>query len=139
MTDQQFIDQLKRHEGVRQSAYQDSMGYWTIGVGRLIDSKKGGKLSMEEIEYLLRNDIKRACTEVRAALPWFDSLSTNRQQVLINMAFNLGTKGLLGFKNTLEFVRTGQYDAAAKGMLASKWAKQVGNRSVELAEQMRNG
>ncbi len=139
MTDQQFIDQLKRHEGVRQSAYQDSLGYWTIGVGRLIDGKKGGKLSMEEIEYLLRNDIKRTCEEVRKALPWFDSLSTNRQQVLINMGFNLGTKGLLGFKNTLEFVRTGQYDAAAKGMLASKWAKQVGNRSVELAEQMRNG
>ena len=139
MTDQQFIDQLKRHEGVRQSAYQDSLGYWTIGVGRLIDGKKGGKLSMEEIEYLLRNDIKRTCEEVRKALPWFDTLSTNRQQVLINMGFNLGTKGLLGFKNTLEFVRTGQYDAAAKGMLASKWAKQVGNRSVELAEQMRNG
>ncbi len=139
MTDQQFIDQLKRHEGVRQSAYQDSLGYWTIGVGRLIDGKKGGKLSMEEIEYLLRNDIKRTCEEVRKALPWFDSLSTNRQQVLINMGFNLGTKGLLGFKNTLEFVRTGQYDKAAKGMLASKWAKQVGNRSVELAEQMRNG
>ena len=94
---------------------------------------------MEEIEYLLRNDIKRTCEEVRKALPWFDTLSTNRQQVLINMGFNLGTKGLLGFKNTLEFVRTGQYDAAAKGMLASKWAKQVGNRSVELAEQMRNG
>ena len=68
-----------------------------------------------------------------------------RRRVLQNMAFNLGIgsaatgKGLLGFKNTLEFVRTGQYDKAADGMLASKWAKQVKGRAVRLAGEMRNG
>ncbi len=139
MTDEEFIAQLKRHEGVREYAYQDSLGYWTIGVGRLIDKRKGGRLRPDEIDYLLSNDVTQACSEVKAALPWFDKLTVNRQQVLINMAFNLGTKGLLGFKNTLKMIENGQYDAAADAMLKSKWATQVGRRAVELSEQMRRG
>jgi len=31
------IEHLRAEEGVMPSAYQDPLGYWTIGVGRLID------------------------------------------------------------------------------------------------------
>ena len=139
MTDEEFVAQLKRHEGVREYAYQDSLGYWTIGVGRLIDKKKGGRLRPDEIDYLLANDIQEACEGIRGALPWFDKLTVARQQVLVNMTFNMGLKGVLGFKNTLKMIENGQYDAAADAMLKSKWATQVGRRAVELSEQMRRG
>jgi lysozyme len=59
--------------------------------------------------------------------------------VLVNMAFNMGINGLLGFKHTLELVRTGNYADAADAMLNSKWAEQVGPRAKRLSEQMRTG
>jgi lysozyme len=55
------------------------------------------------------------------------------------MCFNLGIKGLLEFKNTLAFIGAGDWERAANGMLASKWAKQVGMRAIELSELMRKG
>ena len=85
--------QLLREEGAESCAYQDSLGYWTIGVGRLIDSRKGGGLSNDEIDFLLENDIKRNYEAVLAALPWMEKLNDARQAVLIGMAFQMGLKG----------------------------------------------
>ena len=36
------VEQLRRNEGEVLHAYQDHLGFWTIGVGRLIDKRKGG-------------------------------------------------------------------------------------------------
>ncbi|MGU3777520.1 hypothetical protein [Burkholderia metallica] len=61
-----------------------------------------------------------------------------RQRVVINMAFNM-QGGLLTFTNTLAAMKRGDYAAAADGMLASKWAAQVGARATRLATMMRSG
>ena len=53
-----LVNMLKRHEGVRDKVYMCSAGYETIGVGRNI-SESGLGLSNDEIEYLLKNDIRR--------------------------------------------------------------------------------
>lgn len=136
--------QLTRHEGRpmnnhRAFAYQDHLGFWTIGVGRLIDKRKGGGLTADECDYLLSNDVTRFELELTQAIPWWTALDPVRKRVLLDMAFNLGTEGLLGFKNTLANVRTGKYAAAAEGMLASKWATQVGARAITLSEMMKTG
>ncbi len=137
--DLELIKELRRDEGVIPHAYQDSLGYWTIGVGRLIDKRKGGRLTDEEIDYLLMNDIKECVEDLDKNLPWWRSLSDVRRRVLVNMRFNLGMAGLLGFKNTLKFIETGDYKRAADNMLLSKWAKQVGQRSNRLAAMMEKG
>jgi lysozyme len=131
--------QLLREEGAESCAYQDSLGYWTIGVGRLIDSRKGGGLSNDEINYLLDNDIKAKTHEVLLALPWMPRLSEPRQAVLIGMAFQMGLKGLLQFKRTLGSIEDGHYGEAAAGMLDSTWAKQTPARAARLAKQMETG
>lgn len=118
-------------------AYQDHLGYWTIAVGRLIDKRKGGGLTPEESEYLLSNDIMRKSQELDRRLPWWTGLSDARRGVILSMAFQMGVDGLLGFKNTLEAIRTGQYDRAAAGMLNSMWAKQTPERAKRMSEQMR--
>ena len=132
-------EQLRFDEGEKLTAYQDHLGFWTIGIGRLIDARKGGGITKEESSYLLNNDIRRKTAELKAAIPWFGKLDEVRQGVLLNMAFQMGTEGLLKFKNTLRMVESGQYDAAASGMLESLWARQTPERAKRLSEQMRTG
>jgi lysozyme len=86
---------------------------------------------------LLDNDIERFTHELRSSLPEFDSLSESRQQVLIDMAFNMGTHGLLGFQRMLSAIKEGDFDNAAEEMLDSRWASQVGDRAKRLARMMR--
>lgn len=120
-------------------AYQDHLGYWTIGIGRLIDKRKGGGISKDEAEYLLSNDVSSRLIELQARLPWFSQLDDARKAVLLNMSFQLGVPGLMNFKRTLALVEQGDYAAAADGMLQSKWATQTPKRANEMAEQMRSG
>lgn len=136
---QKLINQLRDEEGEVLSAYTDHLGYMTIGVGRLIDKRKGGGITREESEILLNNDIQKVSVQLDANLPWWRSLSEARQGVLQGMAFQMGIAGLLGFKNTLQMVQSGDYNNAAKGMLESKWAKQTPARASRMAEQMRTG
>ena len=132
-------EQLKRDEGVVRYAYEDTLGYLTIGVGRLIDDRRGGGLSPSEIDYLLNNDIAEKTAQVLEALPWAKDLTEPRLAVLINMAFQMGLRGLLGFPGMLGAVRTGDYKAAAEHMLDSKWEQQTSTRAHRLADQMESG
>ena len=132
-------DQLIRDEGEKLIAYQDHLGYWTIGVGRLIDGRKGGGISKTESRYLLSNDISTREEALKRIIPWTANLSPARFGVLLNMSFQMGVDGLLGFKNTLAMVRQGQYTQASLGMLNSLWAKQTPERAKRLADQMRTG
>jgi len=128
---------LRGDEGEVLTAYPDHLGYLTIGVGRLIDKRKGGGITPEESAYLLANDIMRKSMDLDSRLPWWKGLSDARRGVLLAMAFQMGIDGLLGFKNTLELVRSGHYDKAADGMLQSMWAKQTPERAKRMSEQMR--
>ena len=133
------VEQIKRHEGLVLHAYKDSLGYLTIGYGRLIDKAKHGGISEAEAEYLLQNDVSIVLQALHRNIQFFDRLCVPRQAVLMNMAFQMGINGLLKFKKTLTLIEMGDFDAAADGMLKSLWAKQTPNRAAEMAEQMRSG
>lgn len=132
--------QLRRDEGERAFVYPDSMGFWTIGVGRLVDGrKKDAGLRPDEIAYLLNNDIDDRIEALTRALPWFQNLDDARKGVLLNMAFQLGTQGLMQFHDTLSLVQQGRYADAAAEMLKSAWAKQTPQRAQRLSQQMKVG
>jgi lysozyme len=131
--------QLLRDEGEILHAYQDSRGYWTIGVGRLIDERKGGGISKDESRLLLGNDITKVMNRLAVSVPWILQLDSVRAGVLQNMDFNIGIDGLLEFKNTLALIKAGDYEAASDALLESAWATQVGPRAQRLALQMRTG
>ena len=76
---------------------------------------------------------------MRKALPWVAQLDEIRQAVLIGMAFQMGTAGLVGFKNTLAMIERGDYAGAAQGMLNSRWAQQTPARAHRMARQMETG
>ena len=130
-------EQLILHEGLRLKPYRDTIkGHLTIGVGRNLDVTG---ITRDEAIHLLRNDLVRVRRELSAALPFFTRLSPIRRQVLIDMAFNLGTRGLLKFKKMLAAIDRGDYEIASIEMLSSKWATQVGKRAQRLALMIRLG
>ena len=133
-----LIEMIKEHEGVVPHAYQDSRGYWTIGVGRLIDEKLGGGLSDGEIDYLLANDMKR-CRKEAEGYSWFSKLNEPRQAVILSMLFNLGKPNFDKFKNMQAAMEEGDYMTASNEMLDSRWAGQVGRRAIEMSEMMESG
>lgn len=142
--------QLKRDEGYITYCYDDATGkaltkgstikgYPTIGVGFMIDKSKGGRIPDAVISYWLDYEINERMKAVQEKLPWIVNLDEARQGVLLNMAFQMGVNGLLGFKNTLAMVKNAEYNKAADGMLNSLWAKQTPARAKRLSEQMRTG
>lgn len=149
--DERFLRQLMRHEGShkdkrgRHVAYRCPAGALTIGYGHNLDALPLPGLdglsciSEEQARQILREDVCAFAAILDEELPWWRSLNAPRQAVLLNMAFNMGVDGLLKFKNTLRAVREMRWKDARDGMLASKWAGQVGRRAVELSRQMSTG
>lgn len=148
--------QLVLHEGLSLESYKDTVGKWTIGVGRNLSdvglSEEERKylgikpdLKNEELRiskggayYLLDNDIEKCLVQCHRQFTWFSDLSKVRQHVVLDMCFNMGIGTLLGFYNTLRFIRDKKYQAAAGNMLISKWAGQVGERANRLSYMMYN-
>ncbi len=130
---------LLEDEGEVLYAYEDSEGYLTIGVGHLIDKRRGGVISQAASRYILHEDIVRAERSCIEHLPWFVGLDRVRQQVLVCCCFQLGLAGLLAFKKMLAATMRGDYGKAADEMLDSQWAKQTPKRCELMASIMRSG
>ena len=88
---------------------------------------------------ILAHRVRKIQFELISRLPYWNRLSPIRQDVLINMAYNLGIEGLMKFKVTLSMIEAGRYEEAARQMLQSKWAKQVGKRAIDLSNMMLEG
>lgn len=145
-----LITMLRNEEGVKNKPYQDHLGYWTIGVGHLMDERKGGslpdwamaeltsngKLTDESINRLLEEDINRTINHLPE---WMSGLDPVRYGVMVDMAFQMGVNGLLGFNNTLHYIRQGSYNLAANNMQQSLWYRQTPNRATRRIKEMRTG
>lgn len=131
------------HEGWSDTIYRCPAGARTIGYGHNLEANPlpdvAAGITRERGRAILRADVRRVTAELLEALPWFEGLDEVRQAVLTDMAFNLGTRGLLLFQRTLRFCREGEYAEAAREMISSKWAAQVGDRARRLADMMRFG
>ena len=137
------VDQLKEEllqdEGMVLHGYNDHLGYLTIGVGRLIDERRGGGITKEEAFYLLENDIGKVIVALRSKLPFWNKLNDTRQRALINMAFQMGVAGLMGFNKMLWAIERGNWDLAHAEGLDSAWAGQTPKRARRVMEMIKHG
>jgi lysozyme len=132
-----LLAQLKIHEGFRGQCYQDSVGVSTIGYGRNL---RDNPLTEEEATYLLKRDIKRTRKALVRAKPAVAMVSSARRDALVDMAFNLGVRGLLRFSRMWAAIEQGRWSTAAQEALDSHWARQVGTRrSGVLANMIETG
>ena len=131
-------DMLIRHEGCKLNPYYDSLGIQTIGVGRNLSRKPA--ISYGEAMMMLDNDLDDAEHDLCNTFPWLVSKDdTVRHDVLVDMVFNLGIYRFKGFKKMIAAYEVDDYEEAARQMLDSKWARQVGKRADELAHMMSMG
>lgn len=134
-----LIAELERDEGRVLHAYTDSLGFLTIGIGRLIDKRRGGGITNAEADLLKRNDIAKVRAGLDAQLPWWRDLDPVRQRAIQNMAFQLGVGGLAKFTTSLGHIRAGRWSDAAKNLRGSLWAKQTPNRAKRVIGMIETG
>lgn len=131
----ELTDIIKRHEGIRLDPYQDSLGVWTVGFGRNLQTTS---ISQETADQWLAEDIQSAIDDAET-FRWFHSLNETRQAVIVNMIFNMGLTRFRGFKKTIQYLENGLFQTAAGEMLDSRWSDQVGDRALELSVMMSTG
>ena len=143
MTSPYLIPDLKSDEGLRLAAYPDPLSHgepFTIGWGHCgSDVHPGVVWTINQAEDALARDVQGVISGLDASLSWWRTLSDIRQDVLVNMGFELGVHGVLGFPETLSAIQSGNYVIADRDMLQSRWADQVPGRADRLALQMETG
>jgi lysozyme len=112
----------KQFEGCKLTAYQDSVGVWTIGYGHTGTFAVQGKtITQDFADRLLLADIAKfeagVLKLVRAAI------NQNQFDALVDFSFNLGL-GNLGSSTLLKKLNAGDYKGAAEEFL--KWDKAGG-------------
>lgn len=138
MTEKELMDEIKAHEGYRDRVYLDSVGVPTVGYGHAL--LEGSRIPHLVADLLFSQDFNDAKKdyEILANRNGFD-LDSVRRGVIINMLFNMGIVRVQKFVKMIAALQVKDFEEAAKQMLDSKWARQVGKRSTYLAEKMRKG
>ena len=108
----------------------------TIGIGRNLEDVG---ISEKEAEMLLQNDVQQVTAQLKEKFPWVLQLDEVRFAALINFTFNVGIGTASKFVNAMALLKAGNYGTAADEFLDSRWAKQVGQRAIEVTEQIRTG
>jgi len=132
-------EQLKVDEGVKYEIYKDHLGYPTFGIGHLITENDpehgepdGTEISEDRVNEVFKSDVATFVSEAKILFPDLDDLPEIAQQVIVNMAFNMGRPRLSKFKNFIAGVNDRDWVRAAEEMMDSRWADQVGARATRL-------
>jgi len=128
--------QITKHEGIELMPYRCSSDKLTIGVGHNIQDRG---ISHETAMQMLDEDIDICINELQQTVSYWDDLPERVQEALINLCFNMGISRLMAFKKTFGFLREGMYEKAADELLESRYANQVGQRAIDVANMIREG
>lgn len=137
-----LVKSLKYEEGHRLLPYLDTKGIYTISYG--FTSIKGVKVSQftpmlsefEELETLYEH-IFNALNIAMRYVNNFCELSDIRQEVLINMAYQMGTR-LLNFTKTKMYIEQRNFNRASNEMLDSDWYRiDSPNRAKRMSENFK--
>lgn len=145
MNIEQFRDELKRDEGVKNEVYLDHLGLPTCGIGHLItewdteyNAEVGTPVAEERVNELFEKDLSVTINECRLIYQDFDVLPVKVQHIVANMMFNMGRPRLSRFHKMKKAVDNRDWFEAAYEMTDSKWAKQVPSRAMRLVGEMQS-
>src|SRR6185369_966543 len=146
MDRKKLMDELARDEGRVLTAYRDSMGYWTVGVGHLLGSSpRMSRITDDECDALLEYDIRLAEVRARSVVPDFLTMSDARQRALCNMSFNRGehlarsTTIVPAIAKAAKSGLESDWQLVPAAIAGSEWAQQVKARAVRLGQMFATG
>lgn len=96
---------IKREEGLRLRAYQDSVNKWTIGYGHTGNVHPEKTITPEDAERLLQEDISLCERQLSGAIKV--PLTQNQFDALVSLLFNIGP-GRRGQRSGLITLKSGE-------------------------------
>ena len=140
MNIERLKQRIKTHEGFASKGYVDN-GQFSGGYGRKLPEcfPPDEEITEAQAEEWLEEDIWTAVKDCERLFINFKELNDIHQEVLAEMAYNLGRPRLSGFKRMIAAIEEKDWIKAAAEMLNSRWAGQVKNRARYLAGLMREG
>ena len=113
-----LIDNIKKSEGFRSKVYKCTEGYDTIGYGFAI---KDLVLSEDICDMILERKLAELKLRVHHQFPFLEDCPEEVQDVIIEMCYQIGVKGVSKFSKTIDHIMRKDYRAASVEMLDSKW------------------
>lgn len=103
---------IRKFEGLRLHAYQDSVGVWTIGYGTTDGVHSGMIITAALAESLMEADVKQRAAMIES---WLEvNVTGNEMSAMISLAYNIGMKAF-HHSEVLTFLNDGQTkEACAK-------------------------
>ncbi|OCR88876.1 lysozyme [Campylobacter fetus subsp. testudinum] len=139
-------DSIKENEGFRNRVYKDSLGKDTIGYGFLVSALEDDELDLnggfiepmsEEVaDKILSLKLKKLEWGVNISMPWLQTKPKRIQEALTEMAYQLGIAKTMGFINTLNAIKNGDYELAKINLKNSLWYKQTPKRVENLIKAL---
>ena len=161
-----LVENIKISEGFREYPYKDSLGKDTVGYGTLLPltvaevemvmrerfaiSLKGINdggiifqglifpLTKSEAEYILQFRLNQKISAILEEKPIILRFPQEKQEVIFEMIYQLGTRGVLNFKMMWLALEDFHFQEASQEMLLSRWATQTPKRAEKLANQMKS-
>jgi lysozyme len=128
------VARLKVDEGFRANVYTDTTGHRTIGYGTNLDAG----ITQTAAEALLTAQAQDILQTV-SGYWWASGLDDARTSVVVEVAFNVGLHGLLGFVNMLAAIGRKDWPAAHDELLDSDAAHLLTPRYTALAQILLTG
>lgn len=118
------LDLVRAFEGLRTEAYRCPAGVWTIGYGHTGDVSPGQRITADQAEQMLRDDLAACGGQVEQLIGV--PLSDCQYAALVSFVFNAGAGALRG--STLRRrLNGGDYDCVPSEL--ARWVKAVDPRS----------
>jgi lysozyme len=124
---------IKRHEGLRLDAYLCPAGVLTIGYGHTGDVRPLQRITQQEADALLLNDVARFEKGVSALV--VAPLNDNQFSALVCFAFNIGL-GALAASTLLSLLNRGWYQQVPAQFM--RWTKAGGCELQGLIKRRRD-
>lgn len=134
----------ENNEGNRLVAYQDTRGYWTIGIGHCLGKGpglEGTVWTQTQVDQTYDEDYAKAQAGAQSdigAVCWAQ-LDPIRQSAIVDMSFELGKVGLGGFHKMISAILVQDWESAAADILASEYDWEVPARASNNASIILNG
>lgn len=124
------IELIKRWEGCRLEAYKCSAGVWTIGYGHTRTARQGLRITQEQAEALLIEDLRvfESAVDDAVVAPLLD----NQFAALVSWTFNVGVAAMRS-STLIRKLNRGDYDAVPRELV--RWAKVKGKPVHGLANR----